>query len=68
MRKTLALGTVALSVLGLAAAAPAQAVEGTTTVALAVVDGSLAIVTTAAATGVSSAIVEPVVPSPPHSA
>ncbi len=58
MRKAFALGTVALSVLGLAATAvPAQATTGTTTVALTVVDGTLAIVTTAAAAGVNSAIV-----------
>lgn len=57
MRKALALGTVTLSVLALAAtAAPAQAATGTTTVPLTVVDGSLAIVSTVAATGVSSAI------------
>lgn len=58
MRKAFALGTVALSVLGLAATAvPAQAATGTTTVALSVVDGTLAIVTTPAAAGVNSAIV-----------
>ncbi len=58
MRRTLALGAVALSVLGLAATAvPAQAATGTTTVALSVIDGTLAIVTTPAAAGVSSAIV-----------
>jgi len=58
MRKALTLGTVALSALALAAtAAPAQAATGTTTVALTVLDGTLAIVTTPAALGASSSII-----------
>src|SRR5688572_3420770 len=59
MRKALALGTVALSLAGVAVtAAPAQAATGTTTVALTVLDGSLAIVPTAVAAGASSSIVD----------
>lgn len=58
MRKATAVLTSIVAVAALAAtAAPAQAVEGTTTVALTVADGSLAIVTTAAAPAASSALV-----------
>lgn len=58
MRKALALGTVALSFAGLAVtAAPAQAVDGTTTVALTVVDGTLAIVTAPAGAAATSSLV-----------
>lgn len=58
MRKALALGTTALTLAGFAATAqPARAVDGTTTVALTVVDGVLAITTTPAAAGVNSQVV-----------
>lgn len=58
MRKALALATTTAAVLALAVtASPATAAEGTTTVALTVEDGELAITTTAAATGVSSQLV-----------
>lgn len=58
MRKTLALAAVAAAVTGTAVLSPpAHAVDGTTTVALTVVDGVLAIATTAAAAGVNSEIV-----------
>ena len=58
MRKVTALATAAAASLAVAGlATPAQAEEGTTTVSLTVVDGTLAIVTTAAAAGVNSEIV-----------
>lgn len=58
MRKALALGTTALTLVGLAATAqPAGAADGTTTVALTVLDGTLAIATTTAAAGVNSQVV-----------
>lgn len=58
MRKITALAATGAVGIALATAAtPAQAAEGTTTVALTVVDGTLAIVTTAAAPGASSALV-----------
>jgi hypothetical protein len=60
MRKASALGT-ALGAAALVATgsltAPASAADGTTTVALAVVDGTLAIVTTAAAPAATSSVV-----------
>lgn len=57
MRKVTATITATSAVLALAAvAAPAHAVDGSTTVALSVVDGTLAIVTTAAAPAATSAI------------
>ena len=58
MRKAPALLIAASTAVAVAAlATPAHAVDGTTTVSLTVVDGSLAIVTTAAAAGVNSQIV-----------
>lgn len=55
MPKVTAVAAAAAATLSLTAlAAPAQAAEGTTTVALTVVDGTLAIVTTAAAPAVTS--------------
>ncbi len=58
MRKVTALATTAaMLALAGATAAPAQAATGDTTVALTVVDGTLAIVTTPAAAGVNSEIV-----------
>lgn len=58
MRKaTAVLSSAAVLVAMAAAASPAQAETGTTTVALTVADGTLAIVTTAAAPAASSAIV-----------
>ena len=58
MRKVTALTAAAAATLALAAvAAPAHAADGTTTVALTVEDGTLAITTTPAAAGVSSSLV-----------
>lgn len=57
MRKALALGATAASFAALAiTGAPAMAADGTTTTTFTVVDGSLAIVTTAAATGVNTVL------------
>ena len=58
MRKVTAVLSSIAAVAALAAtAAPAHAVDGTTTVALTIADGTLAIVTTAAAPAASSALV-----------
>ena len=58
MRKALALATAVTALSAIAATAtPAHAVDGTTTVALTVVDGVLAITTTPAAAGVQSEFV-----------
>lgn len=56
MRKLIAL-TLAVAGLGAATAAPALAVDGTTTVSFTVVDGTLAIVPTPAATAVSTSLI-----------
>lgn len=56
MRKLIAL-TLALAGLGAVTAAPALAADGPTTVSFTVVEGSLAIVTTPAATAVSTSLI-----------